>query len=62
MNTTKKLARQREKQREEQLDAERVGLEDPTARPRWRRHTKQMEAMLRGVDPDRFELLASAPI
>lgn len=58
MTTKKKLFAQREAARTELLEAERVGLEDPTERPRWRRHTKQMEAMLRGIDPDRFEELA----
>lgn len=62
MTTRRKLVRQRVRDREERDLEIRSADVDPTARPRWRRHTKAMEAMLKGVDPDRFELLGSGRI
>jgi hypothetical protein len=57
MTTRKKLNANREAARKQRIEDERpVG--DPTPRPRWKRHTKEMNSMLRGVDPDQFERLA----
>lgn len=56
MVTRKKLNRQRLEGVKDRIESRLI--EDPTQRPRWRKHEKDMEIMLNGVDPDRFEALA----
>lgn len=57
MVTRKKLHARREEERKERAADDKPGL-DPVDRPRWKRHTKGMEAMLKDIDPARFEALA----
>lgn len=54
MTTRKKLHKMRQLAREEDV----VVVDDPTRSPQWRSHSREMAAMLRGIDPDRFERLA----
>lgn len=61
MVTKKKLQARRIESEKERYAAD-TPIDDPTSRPRWKRHTKQMEAMLEGIDPDRFEALAASRI